>query len=98
MNETGQGRDAVAVQRSGSFLERGNWNARWVIEKYADDEAFARGEVYSRTILPGNILLNGGIAELLDLVMGAGGTPYNNTNARIGVGDSSGAEEATQTD
>lgn len=48
----------------------------------------------------GNLLLNEGIQELLDLLIGAGGsvTAYNNANAQIGVGDSSTAEAATQTD
>jgi len=97
VNELGQSRDAVLVQRSGSFFEKGNWQARWILEKYADDEAFARGEPYSRTVLPGNILLNDGIGELLDLLIGAGGTAFNNANARIGVGDGDDDEAPTQT-
>lgn len=48
---------------------------------------------------PGNMLLNEGIQEIWDLVIAAGGTTaYNNANADIGVGDSSTAEAATQTD
>ncbi len=46
----------------------------------------------------GNLLLNEGIQTLLDLLIGAGGTVFNNANARIGVGDSTTAEAATQTD
>lgn len=49
--------------------------------------------------VPGNLLLNEGIQEIWDLVIAAGGTTaYNNANADIGVGDSSTAEAATQTD
>jgi hypothetical protein len=49
--------------------------------------------------VPGNLLLNEGIQELWDLAIAAGGTTaYNNANADIGVGDSSTAEAATQTD
>ena len=45
-----------------------------------------------------NLLLNEGIQLLLDLLIGAGGTVYSNANADMGVGDSSAAEVATQTD
>jgi hypothetical protein len=48
--------------------------------------------------IPGNLLLNEGIARLLDLLIAAGGTAYNNANAYIGVGDTSTAEAATQTE
>lgn len=46
----------------------------------------------------GNILLNEGIARLISLLIGGGGTAYNNANAFIGVGDSTTAEAQTQTD
>lgn len=47
----------------------------------------------------GNLLLNEGIQELLDLMAGEGTpTAYNTANARIGVGDSNSAAAATQTD
>lgn len=47
----------------------------------------------------GNLLLNEGIAEMLDLMAGEGSpTAFNTANARIGVGDSSTAAAATQTD
>jgi hypothetical protein len=46
----------------------------------------------------GNLLLNEGIQTMLDLLIGAGGTVYSNANAQLGVGDSSTAEAATQTD
>jgi hypothetical protein len=49
--------------------------------------------------IPGNLLLNEGINEMLDLLSAvAGTTAYNNANADIGVGDSNTAESATQTD
>lgn len=47
----------------------------------------------------GNLLLNEGIQELWDLAIAAGGTTaYNNANADMGVGDSTTAAAATQTD
>lgn len=47
----------------------------------------------------GNLGLNEGIRQVLDLAIGAVSTnKYDNANSRIGVGDSSTAEAATQTD
>jgi hypothetical protein len=48
-------------------------------------------------VIDGNLLLNEGIGELLDLLIGVGGTAFSNANAYIGVGDSSTAAGATQT-
>ncbi len=45
----------------------------------------------------GNLMLNEGIDEIWDLVTGVGGTVYSNANARIGVGNSNTAADATQT-
>lgn len=46
----------------------------------------------------GNMLMNEGIGALLLLLTGGSATAYSNANARIGVGDSTTAEAATQTD
>jgi len=46
----------------------------------------------------GNLWLNEGINEAWLLITGGGGTAFNNANAKIGVGDSSTAAAATQTD
>jgi hypothetical protein len=48
--------------------------------------------------IEGNLLLNEGIGLLLDLAIGAGGTPWDAAHARLGVGDATTAEAATQTD
>jgi hypothetical protein len=45
-----------------------------------------------------NAYVNAGGAALLDLLIGAGGTAFNNANAYIGVGDSSTATTAGMTD
>lgn len=45
-----------------------------------------------------NIALNEGLAELIDVICGLGSpTKWDNANARLGVGDSSAAESASQT-
>lgn len=56
------------------------------------------GEPEEVVEIAGNLMVNEGIQRALDLVIVAGGTGFNNANAFIGVGDSSTAEAATQTD
>ena len=46
----------------------------------------------------GNLLLNQGIAHLEDQLIGATTNPNNNTETRLGVGNSATAEAASQTD
>lgn len=78
--------------------DNANWRPSWTIRKYANDEEFARGKPFEVSSIDGNLLLNEGIGELLDLLCGLGTpTAFNNANARIGVGDSSSAAAATQT-
>ena len=48
------------------------------------------------SVVEGNMALNEGIARLLSLLIGTGGTAFSNAAAYIGVGDSSTAEAATQ--
>lgn len=45
-----------------------------------------------------NAFVYAGIDIMLDLIIGAGGTAYNNANARLGVGSSTTAWANTQTD
>lgn len=71
-----------------------------IYEDLAEAEAafFAENAPYETIEGEGNLLLNAGISLLEDLLIGAGGTTYANANARIGVGDSTTAAAATQTD
>ncbi|MGH7849087.1 MAG: hypothetical protein ACREOP_02190 [Thermodesulfobacteriota bacterium] len=77
----------------------------WTIwrHKNEDDFGYARERrdldilCFDKSEIPGNLLLNEG-AEVIWTALFAGGiTLFNNTNARIGVGDSSTAEADTQT-
>lgn len=75
------------------------YRTEWTIRKYADDAAYAAGRTYEDVKIPGNLMLNEGIGEMLDLLIAAGTpTSFNNSNAYIGVGDSNTAESASQTD
>jgi hypothetical protein len=73
------------------------YKTRWTIRRYASDEDYQAGRCYSESEIEGNLLLNGGIANVLDLACGLA-TPdaYDNTNARLGVGESTTAADATQ--
>jgi hypothetical protein len=64
----------------------------WRIEKY--DE---KGNLIETSEFE-NLFLNSGINEIWKLVTGNGGTAFTNSTAQIGVGDSTTAESATQTD
>lgn len=74
------------------------YKTAWTIRRYANDEAFQRGEPYGESKIEGNLLLNEGIGELWDLACGLG-TPdaFSNANAYLGVGDSTTAESAAHT-
>jgi hypothetical protein len=70
---------------------------RWFLKKFANDEAFKKGEAYEDKFIGENLLLNEGINELLTLACGTGATQFDNSNAYLGVGDSSTAASASQT-
>jgi len=87
-------------------LELANWLCRFKLSKYHQDIEPYRGREgkFHQLFTPyeviegeGNLLLNEGIDEMWDLITGAGGTAYNNSNARIGVGNGTAAAVVTQT-
>jgi hypothetical protein len=79
--------------------ECANHQTRIIITKFADRRAYAAGDPYEQSVINGNILLNEGIGAMWDLICGLGTpTAFDNANAQIGVGDSSTAEAASQTD
>ena len=90
--------------------ERAFYRTQWLIRRFADDAAFARGEASevvggdgqvlpAESVIDGNILLSEGIGELWDLVLELGSPiTFSNANAYIGVGDSTTAESAAHTD
>lgn len=77
--------------------------ARWVpkvtLRKWNVTESYQLGCLPdSVEEFEGNLLLNAGLARLLDLLIGAGGQALDSTHCRIGVGDSTTAASASQTD
>jgi len=78
--------------------EKATHKTLWRIKKFANDEAFKKGIAFEEKEIEGNILVNTGINAALTLLAGGGGTAFDNTNAYLGVGDSTTAAAATQTD
>lgn len=78
--------------------DRAQWRVSWRVEKYEGDIT-PTSTPYEVIDGEGNLLLNGGITELWNLVAGTGSpTKFDATNSRIGVGDSTTAAAASQTD
>lgn len=89
--------------------EKATWNVKTKVLKYEEDitpfekdgneaEFHKLYEPYEVVELEGNCLLNTGIDEIWDLVGGGSANHFDNTNSRIGVGDSSTAADPAQTD
>jgi hypothetical protein len=85
--------------------------ARWIchyrlskyhqdIEPYRDSEQafYKQFKPYEVVEGEGNCLLNVGINEMWDLIVGDSASHFNNTYAQIGVGDSSTTADPSQTD
>jgi len=95
-------------------IDHGLWQPVWTIDKFIDHRdriakasraGLSLAEIkaqfdpsHGHLEVRGNLLLNEGINELWALVCGTGATLFDNTHTYIGVGDSSTAEAATQTD
>ncbi len=75
-----------------------HWKVEWQVDKFHEDQLVGGETPYETVKGQGNLLVNSGIALLEDLLIGAGGTVFSNANARLGVGDSSTAAAAGQTD
>ena len=74
------------------------WKAIWTIEKFKDDKAYVKNKPYAVESFEGNLGLQEGRQELIDLICGIGSpVKWDNTNARLGVGDSSTAAQETDT-
>jgi len=97
MNELAQGIDKPQVGVQAGTHERGFMHKKWTIRRYENDEAFTNDEPYSVSEFEGNVLLNEGITELLNLLIGNAATAYSNANAYLGVGESNVAESAAHT-
>jgi hypothetical protein len=81
------------LMRNIAMKEFVTYEAQWTIEKYKDGAI----KPYETRNWHHNCLLNEGINELWTLVAGGSATAYSNANARLGVGNSNTAAQATDT-
>ena len=88
----GKGDVNISVGASLGLIVSGKWQPRWKIEKYN-----ALGELYAVEEFAGNKLLDAGVTEMWNLIAGLGGTPFNNANSYLGVGDDTTAASGEQT-
>lgn len=79
------------------------WTVEWCLEKRAGDDPTV--EPYETIKVPGNLLMYGGASLIIECLVGNGTattaqtlTYLKNSEAYLGVGDSSSAVAATQTD
>jgi hypothetical protein len=73
------------------------WHARWKIEKF-DGEYFEGAVPFDVIEIDGNLLLTAGATALWTALTGGSITVFSSANAYIGVGDSTTAASAGQTD
>jgi len=76
--------------------EKGIITKKWIIEKFANEEEFRKGNCYERNEINHNCLVNEGINELWTLICSSSGTKYDHDNAYLIVG--TGTAEASATD
>ncbi|KKK88164.1 hypothetical protein LCGC14_2745950, partial [marine sediment metagenome] len=75
------------------------WHAAYKLEKYNKGLGPERPQEPDEVIeFESNLLMNAGITVLLGLLIGDGSTDFDDTNGYLGVGNSSTAAGATQTD
>lgn len=77
-------------------------SAKWVVDvtvqKFADAAAHIANMPFETRKVKQNIVVDGGATAMLNLICGISGTQaFNSTNAHIGVGTSTTAENASQT-
>jgi len=100
LSDRGLAKDGASILNRSNVADKGFWKTRWVLEKFKGDltaEECENAVPYEVLEFEGNILLNEGINEMWKLICGGTATPFNNANARLGVGDGTTAEDATQT-
>lgn len=77
--------------------EHSQWRVEWKLDKWFDTARKLSGCAPDETLCEAqNIVLDTGANEMLNLIAGTGGTPFNSSNAYIYVGTSDTPENASQ--
>ncbi|MDA3624266.1 hypothetical protein OU415_02390 [Saccharopolyspora sp. WRP15-2] len=74
------------------------WRVQWCVAKYASDADYSAERAFEVIEREGNLLVIGGASALWERLIGTAVTAFDNTNAYLGVGDSTTAAADTQTD
>ena len=92
--------EAIGINKESVIAEKAKWGIEWQIDKFytPNGESIEGMKPYESSVEKGNLLVNTGIQLLEDLLIGAGGTAFNNANSYIGTGSDGTAAAATQTD
>jgi hypothetical protein len=104
MIDHGATHDSAQGGMGAALTDRGHWQTRWRAAYYDGDwtaeqiDQGLAGLPSDVREVDGNILVTAGITALLNLLIGAGGTAFNNANAYLGIGDSTTAAAIGQTD
>lgn len=77
-----------------------HWRVKWQVEKYATEADYKAGKSTEVVIGEGNMTVYGGYSAVWNRLVNSSPTVtvFDNTNAFLGVGDSSTAAALTQTD
>lgn len=80
-----------------NISQHNRWNINWEILKWnnSDDKEYGK-EPDEIIAISKNMMLIGGVCEMLKLLSGIGGTPYNSENTRIFVGSNATEENFYQ--
>jgi hypothetical protein len=98
MTEAAFASDGVTIGAGVPLDESPKWRAHLRVDKYADDEAYARGEIFETVETPGNILVTAGLGRIATLINAGTGNLIASATARVGAGDGSTAVVIGDTD
>lgn len=70
---------------------------KWEVQKFKDEKSYENGTPYETVVSAQNTVLDIGANQMLKIFGGiAGATPYDNANARIGIGTDTTPESPSQ--
>ncbi len=92
MQDKAVGIDSISLGANMGLCEKINWKSKWIIEKYDKNM-----KLYDKEEIDGNLLLNEGITEMLNLLVEEPAASFSNASAYIGVGNGTTAANPTQT-
>lgn len=100
INDNAKGVTTMEVKTTNVLVDKGKWMAKWKITKWLDEATWKNGDAPAEIVdIDGNALENSGINELWTILCDAPTTQlFDNANAYLGVGESSDAFDAADTD